>query len=115
MNYYDAQNHIEATFGAGLGGTVIQRDPLGYVQSTFHPMGSNGGYVADALGNITERVMHVGAQTNFYDASWRPLGSAAQMLGKTFFRDPNLAPLGSFDPMTGNVTDAIGMLAGRIR
>jgi hypothetical protein len=116
MNLYDAQHHLEATFGSGPGGTETMRDPLGNLQATFHPMGSPGnGFCTDALGNITQRVMQVGAQTNFYDANWRSIGSATQLLGKTFLRDPNFAPVASFDPMFGNITDAIGMLAGRIR
>jgi len=115
QNLFDASNYFMGTVAPGPGGTFVERDAFGAPLHTFAPTGVGLGEMRDALGNVVMHSMQVGDQTRLFDGSWNPTGYVSNFMGKATLYSPTHAPLLTWDPMSGNVTNAMLGLVGKIR
>lgn len=111
--FYDQTGHFLQSTEV-FGNNHVVRNAAGQIIKTFHPT-STGGYWTDALGHVIERVQTVGDTVQHLSPNGQLLGSTSSLGNQTLFQNTMGQTLMSFDPMTGNVSDAIGQVVGFVR
>lgn len=97
-----------------FGGQHIVRNAAGQIVKTFHPT-AGGGHWSDSFGHVVEHVRTVGDTVQHLSPSGQIISSTSVLGNQTLFQNTMGQTLTTFDPMTGNVSDAIGQVFGFVR
>lgn len=99
----------------GLGHQVFE-DQLGQTMGTFEPGIDGGGTFRDSMGHTVAEVQETVGGHEFHDPQGGLMGTAStDPTGQTSFRDSTGAMTGTFDPMTGNMSNAIGEVTDSVQ
>jgi hypothetical protein len=115
MHIFDALGHTLGSSVDHADGSTSFFDSSGIFQGKFHPTADGGGFATNALGVTVDTIhpvvggVHHLTPTGTTQLVERTLGA------NTYYQTAQGDILGHFDPLTGNVTNALGALAFRFR
>lgn len=94
-------------------GSQTHHDSMGRLVARFTPHVGGGGTLSDPMGHVLERVQEFGGVTRTLD----PLGALKyterQLGGQSVLQNAIGQTLLRQDPLSGNITNALGMLVAR--
>lgn len=114
MDFFSSTNVFQGTFNDLPNGDGQFTDKFGAVVGTVTPFG-DGHLIKDSLGMVTGRLQMLGDNLMYFDAHNNIVGSAQSFGHQIMQKDALGMTTGMFDPMTGNMTNAIGQLTGMVR
>ncbi len=94
-------------------GSTTQHDSMGKLMARFTPHVGGGGTWSDPMGHVLERVQEFGGVTRTLDPMGALKYTQSNIGGQSVLRDSLAQTLLRQDPMSGNITNALGMLVAR--
>ena len=116
IDMYDSMGTLAGSVTENSVGHQVFEDQLGQTMGMFEPGVDSGGTFRDAMGHTVAEVQETVGGHEFHDAQGGLIGTAStDPTGQTSFRDSIGAATGTFDPMTGNMSNAIGQVTGTVQ
>ena len=114
-HFYDLTGHFVASMSPDLDGGHTVHNAMGSVVKSFTPTVNGGGFWTDALGHTIEHVKAFGDSIQHFSPTGVLTQTDTPFAGRTLFNNALGQTMASYDPMSGNFSNAIGQLIGSKR